>query len=371
MDIKFARPDVEIAIKQLLAECGLPFEDFTTWHLQHTITLLDAGQLIGMVGLEVFGDQALLRSLAVQPAYRGRGCATRLVNEIEAYAQEQRITTLFLLTTTAEGFFARRGYRRTDRQTVPVRIASTTEFQGLCPDSAVCMLKELAPINTDPRETQKSAQEIAAEIAAQMRSLAVRNTPNERAVRRKYSQKLRQAPSEFIHAVAQELLKNYDLRWVAYELIADHKAAFRSLEDAQLEAYGRGIDSWWTVDSFARTLAGPAWLKGQVSDKLIHNWACSEERWWRRAALVSTVALNMRSRGGPGDVPRTLAVCRLLAEDQDDMVVKAMSWALRELVVHDPQAVRTFLSDNQSILAARVKREVTHKLETGLKNPGR
>jgi 3-methyladenine DNA glycosylase AlkD len=70
-----------------------------------------------------------------------------------------------------------------------------------------------------------------------------------------------------------------------------------------------------------------------------------------------------------GDVPRTLAVCRLLVDDQDDMVVKALSWALRELVVHDPEAVRAFLSEYEDVLAARIKREVRNKLTTGLKNP--
>ncbi len=79
--------------------------------------------------------------------------------------------------------------------------------------------------------------------------------------------------------------------------------------------------------------------------------------------------LNVRSRGGRGDVPRTLAVCRLLLDDRDDMVVKAMSWALRELVVHDPDAVRAFLSETEGRLAARAGREVRNKLTTGLKNP--
>ena len=126
-----------------------------------------------------------------------------------------------------------------------------------------------------------------------------------------------------------------------------------------------------SVDGFARILAGPAWLAGQVPDELIHKWAHSTDRWWRRAALVSTVALNMRSQGGMGDIPRTFAVCRLLVDDRDDMVVKAMSWALRALVVHDPDAVRGFLAEYKELLAARVKREVRNKLETGLKNPRR
>jgi 3-methyladenine DNA glycosylase AlkD len=107
-------------------------------------------------------------------------------------------------------------------------------------------------------------------------------------------------------------------------------AAFQHIGEVELEEIGQGIDSWWTVDAFARTLAGPAWLK-EVSDDLIQRWARSQDHWWWRAALVSTVALNLRSKGGTGDVKRTLGICHLLVGDHDDMVVKAMSWALREL----------------------------------------
>ena len=223
----------------------------------------------------------------------------------------------------------------------------------------------------DPLTDQGEVKRVAAEIDAEMRALPVHNTPHERAVRRTYSQRLKQAQAEFVLDLARELIQAYGHRWFAYELIQSHRAAFRSVGEAALEELGRGINSWWSVDSFARTLAGPAWLNGQVSNQLIHRWAHSEDRWWRRAALVSTVALNVRSHGGMGDVPRTLAVCRLLVDDHDDMVAKAMSWALRELVVHDPHAVREFLSEYEQALAARVKREVRNKLTTGLKNPRR
>ncbi len=213
------------------------------------------------------------------------------------------------------------------------------------------------------------AQGVALEIDAEIRALPVRNAPNARAVRRKYSRKLKQANPEFILDLARELLENYGQRWLACELIQNHKAAFQRIGEAELEEFGQGINSWGAVDVFARILAGPAWLNGQVSDGLIHKWAHSEDRWWRRAALVSTVALNVRSHGGRGDVPRTLGVCRLLVDDRDDMVVKAMSWALREIVVHDPDAVRGFLTEYEDVLAARVKREVRNNLTTGLKNP--
>lgn len=84
---------------------------------------------------------------------------------------------------------------------------------------------------------------------------------------------------------------------------------------------------------------------------------------------MSTVAFNVRSQGGKGDVPRTLAICQLLVADGEDMVVKALSWALRQLVYFDPEAVERFLQEYDSLLAGRVKREVGNKLRTGLKNP--
>jgi 3-methyladenine DNA glycosylase AlkD len=210
---------------------------------------------------------------------------------------------------------------------------------------------------------------IAAQIDAEIQALPVRNAPNVRAIRRRFSQTLQGVDPEFMLELARELVERYGYRSVPYELIQSHKEAYQSLGEAELEELGRGIDSWSSVDSFARTLSGPAWRDGQVSDELIHKWAASEDRWWRRAALVSTVALNVRSHGGRGDVLRTLKICRLLVADHDDMVVKAMSWALRELVVHDPYAVREFLTEHEGLLAARVKREVRNKLTTGLKNP--
>lgn len=95
------------------------------------------------------------------------------------------------------------------------------------------------------------------------------------------------------------------------------------------------------------------------------------DRWWRRAAVVSTVALNNRARGGTGDTARTLSLCAVVVEDYDEMVVKAVSWALRECSKHDPQAVQSFLIEHEDQLAARILREVRHKLSTGLKNPRR
>jgi 3-methyladenine DNA glycosylase AlkD len=208
---------------------------------------------------------------------------------------------------------------------------------------------------------------LASEMDSEISHLSPKNTPNIRSLRRIYSQKIKFASSEYVLRFARQLCFKHGHRWIAYEIIAGHRATFISLGANELVELGQGIDSWWTVDSFARTLSGPAWLNGQIADSLIHQWARSPDLWWRRAALVSTVALNLRSKGGKGDVRRTLAVCSLLVEDHEDMVAKAVSWSLRELVVHDPEVVRNFLDQNEHVLAALVKREVRNKLNTGRK----
>ena len=214
-----------------------------------------------------------------------------------------------------------------------------------------------------------TASEIADRIAVDVDALEIQNTPNIRVVRRRYSRKISGCQTGLALDLAVRLTETRRLRWVAYELVRFHKATFQTLTEAAIERLGRGIDSWQSVDAFGCTLSGPAWRIGVLSDDAVHRWAASGDVWWRRAALVSTVKLNSRAGGGSGDTTRTLAVCRLLVDDHEDMVQKAMSWALRELVFHDREAVSKFLESHQDSLAARVKREARNKLETGLKNP--
>ena len=222
-----------------------------------------------------------------------------------------------------------------------------------------------------------TSTEAAELISAEIDALPKLSTATVRKVRREHSRMLRAADAAFVIEVARALLARdrrsgrSGLRWVAYEIIRNHKPAFESLGDALLEELGQGMHSWDTVDDFSRTLSGPAWLHGLASDGMIRRWAKSDDLGWRRAALVSTVGLNMRSYGGTGDTPRTLAICDILAADREDMVQKALSWALRELVWHDRNAVQSFLDLHDDHLAARVKREVRTKLTTGLKNPRR
>ena len=130
-------------IRQLLTLCGLPHEDITLQHLCHFWAMKEKGQIIGVVGLEVFGRLALLRSLAVDPRFRNRGLAQQLTKKAEEYAASLKIEVLCLLTVTAEGFFQKQGYEKLARDAAPQEIKGTDEFQGLCPASSALMVKQI------------------------------------------------------------------------------------------------------------------------------------------------------------------------------------------------------------------------------------
>ena len=225
---------------------------------------------------------------------------------------------------------------------------------------------------TDNQEFHsKEIEDLENQIVSSLAALRSSTTESVRRVRRAFSKRLAKSPPTLILTLALSLTRSRAVpRFFAYELIQHHREALRSLKAKSLEDLGSGNDSWGEVDTFACYLAGPAWRERQVSDALIQRWARSGDRWWRRAALVSTVPLNNKTRGGGGDADRTLMVCAMLIADRDDMVVKALSWALRELSKRDPEPVRKFLRKHDGVLAPRVVREVSNKLQTGLKNPG-
>ena len=143
MQIIPATPSDEAGVKALLRSCVLPFEDLTPAHLAHFLVIKDYAQIVGVVGLEVCGAFGLLRSLAVAESLRGQRLGLQLVEQIEAYARSQQISVLYLLTTTAERFFAEFEYQEISRGSAPAPLQETTEFQSICPDSAVCMCKNL------------------------------------------------------------------------------------------------------------------------------------------------------------------------------------------------------------------------------------
>jgi 3-methyladenine DNA glycosylase AlkD len=210
---------------------------------------------------------------------------------------------------------------------------------------------------------------LAKEIHSRLDLLTVPNTVAVRAIRREFSARIASAAPESVVQLALYLLdQNSDLlRFFSYELVSRHRAALEQLTTDDLLKLGKGLNSWSSVDCFAMYLSGPLWARSRVPDQTIATWARSKDRWWRRTALVSTVALSRR--GDSDDLRRVAQICALLAADRDDMVVKALSWALREIAKKNPEVVRTFLREHRQTLGARVIREVNNKLTTGLKTP--
>jgi 3-methyladenine DNA glycosylase AlkD len=171
-------------------------------------------------------------------------------------------------------------------------------------------------------------------------------------------------------ALARKTLASAD-KQLAYELLRARPSSLSAATLADVRSFAKGMASWSDVDCFGCFVAGVAWRLSRIGDHDIARYARSRDRWRRRAALVATVPLNAKARGAIstlGDAKRTLAVCTVLVEDRDDMVVKAMSWALRELAKRDSHAVRAFLDVHLHRLAPRVRREVLTKLTTGRKS---
>lgn len=140
------------AVERLLAHVGLPIVgvgDLFATHADDFVVADDphaTGEIVAVAGLEVCCDDALLRSVAVRPDWRVHGLGHALVSLVVCRAEERGLRALYLLTTTAEHYFPRFGFRRVERTDVPAEIAATVEFTRACPASAVAMAKSLRPL---------------------------------------------------------------------------------------------------------------------------------------------------------------------------------------------------------------------------------
>lgn len=139
--MRFFRPSVDAA-KALLTTAGLPTDDLPE-RLDHFLACGDPSDPDGIVGLEIFGENALLRSLVVNGKKRGSGLGRALVAAIETRAADRNVRRIFLLTDTAEDFFTALGYEHADRQTAPEPVRDSRQFSELCPSSAAFMEKDL------------------------------------------------------------------------------------------------------------------------------------------------------------------------------------------------------------------------------------
>jgi amino-acid N-acetyltransferase len=121
------RPPRTTAVALLQAQ-ELPVSDITDEHLEHFFFVRSDGSLTGLVGLELYGANTLLRSLVVGENARSKGLGSALVEHAEQYAGSKGVRSIYLLTTTAEAFFKRVGYERIDRSRAPSSIERTREF---------------------------------------------------------------------------------------------------------------------------------------------------------------------------------------------------------------------------------------------------
>ena len=130
------------AIRKLLQSESLPVEDISPV-LPHFFVVERDGKVLAVIGLEICGEEGLLRSLAVDVEYRNQSLATQLIRELISHARDTGVKTIYLITTTAEGYFARKGFTMISRSEVPSSISSTLEFTSLCPSTATVMMMRI------------------------------------------------------------------------------------------------------------------------------------------------------------------------------------------------------------------------------------
>lgn len=140
--IEPAGPTDAADVLRLLNQNRLPVEGLKE-HLATTLVAREEGRIVGSAALELYEDGALLRSVAVASEQQGRGLGHELTNAAIRLAQNLRAPALYLLTTTAEGFFPKFGFERIARNEVPISVQASVEFTSACPSSATVMRKSL------------------------------------------------------------------------------------------------------------------------------------------------------------------------------------------------------------------------------------
>lgn len=130
-------------IAQLLRDNNLPL-DGADRHLASFLLAYDGSILAGCAALERYGEVALLRSVATDKGFRGKGLGQTLVRQVLETARSEGIQTVVLLTTTAAEFFPRFGFDVIQRDEAPEAVKVSAEFRGACPDTAITMRLKLA-----------------------------------------------------------------------------------------------------------------------------------------------------------------------------------------------------------------------------------
>ncbi len=138
MDFRVALNTDLPQIEAILSDQGLPYSDCGE-HIEHFLVLIDNESIVGVGGLEYYGDIALLRSIAILHNHQKQGLGHSMYLQLKANARELGVKFLYLLTETADDYFSRHGFVEVDRSVVPEKIKTTKQFSGLCSESAVVM----------------------------------------------------------------------------------------------------------------------------------------------------------------------------------------------------------------------------------------
>jgi amino-acid N-acetyltransferase len=142
--LRAAEPRDLKAIQVLLEESGLPTGDLPRARPEFVVACEGTRRIVGVGGLERFGEAGLLRSVAVAPDRRGAGIGPMIVGYLEWRARQAGVRELILLTQTAKDFFTWQGYRIIERPRAPASVQASEEFRSLCPSSAFCMSKQIS-----------------------------------------------------------------------------------------------------------------------------------------------------------------------------------------------------------------------------------
>jgi N-acetylglutamate synthase-like GNAT family acetyltransferase len=127
-----------VPARELLRRVGLSDHGVAD-HFGHYLVVRDASRLVGLCGVEVCGDDGLLRSVTVDPDYRGEGIGGILVAGAQELARKLKLDALYLLTTNAGAYFRRHGFQELAREKAPEAVRNSWEFSSGCPTSSALM----------------------------------------------------------------------------------------------------------------------------------------------------------------------------------------------------------------------------------------
>ncbi len=140
IQIKQVESNDYLSILEILKNASLPFTDIPS-NLFHFFKAESEGKIVGVIGLEIYNEYALLRSLAVLEEAKNKGLGKLLINKVLAYASENKIKEVYLLTTTADKYFEKIGFELINREQVPLKIKESEQFIETCPSTALVLKK--------------------------------------------------------------------------------------------------------------------------------------------------------------------------------------------------------------------------------------